>query len=302
LALLVGTGLLVRTMMNLSNVHSGYRTGHILTATVTAVQGDRDGFHRLALERVLAISGVQQAAFAWGVPLTGNDWPGEVEIEGQPAPSKASDRIPVPLRSVTPGYFDLLGQAISERRDFRSADTRGAPNVAVVNQTLVDRYFPHANPIGKKIWGNGRQRPPVEIVGVVTNGLTDDLTKSSQPEIYLCFWQAMAFSKHLVVRTVADPRFVIAAIQRELRSVDPTVSVENVKTLDQIRGESLASRTFIVVVVLVARVQHDRAWRVGHRDHAQDGIPCAIAEVDHRDRVGIVKRDVGNAFPGIDGD
>jgi putative ABC transport system permease protein len=208
------------------------------------VQGDRVAFHRKALERVRSLAGIQEAAFVWGLPLTGNDWPGNVEIEGLPPAVQASDRIAVPVRSVTPGYFDLLGQALIEGRDFRSSDGQGAPNVAIVNQSLVDRYLPHANPIGKKIWGNGRQRPPVEIVGVVANGRTDDLTKPPQPEVYLCFWQAMAFSKHLVARTTSDPRQAIALIQRELRDVDPTVSVENVKTLDQIRGDSLASRTF----------------------------------------------------------
>ena len=194
LALLVGSGLLIRTMMNLSAVQSGYKTTRILTATVTAVQGDLAAFHRKALERVSAISGVQKAAFAWGVPLTGNAWPGTVEIEGQPPARTAGDRIPVPIRSVTPGYFDLLSQAISLGRDFRASDTRGAPDVAVVNQALVDRYFPHANPIGRKIWGQGRQDPAVEIVGVVANGRTDDLTKAAEPEVYLCFWQARAFS------------------------------------------------------------------------------------------------------------
>ena len=243
-ALLVGTGLLVRTMMNLSQVASGYRTGHILTATVTAVQGDWDRFHLMALERVSAIPGVEKAAFAWGVPLTGNNWPGQLEIEGQPPASKASDRILLPLRSVTPEYFGLFGQTITEGRDFRPGDTRTSAGVAVVNQALVNRYFAHSDPIGKKIWGNGRQRPAVEIVGVVTNSRTDDLTKAAEPEVYLPLWQAQAFSKSLVVRTTADPRSMIAAVERELRSVDPTAAVENVKTMDEIRGDSLASRTF----------------------------------------------------------
>jgi len=250
LALLVGTGLLIRTMLNLSQVASGYRTEHILTATVTAVQGDWDRFHLMALERVSAIPGVQKAAFAWGVPLTGNDWPGELEIEGQPPASKASDKILIPLRSVTPGYFSLLGQTVTAGRDFQSTDTRGKTGVAVVNQALVDRYFAHANPLGKTIWGNGRQRPGVEIVGVVTNSRTDDLTKPAEPEVYLPLWQAQAWSKSLMVRTAADPRTMMAAVQRELRSVDPTVAIENVKTLDQIRSDSLASRTFAMQLLV----------------------------------------------------
>jgi putative ABC transport system permease protein len=244
LALLVGSSLLIRTMINLARVQSGYRMSHILTATVTAVQGDSQAFHRAALERVSNLAGVEKAAFAWGVPLTGNDWPGALEFEGQPPVAKASDRAQVPLRSVTPGYFDLLGQRMLEGRDFRNTDARGAPDVAIVNQALVDRYFANTSPIGKKIWGRGRERPAVQVVGVVANARTGDLTKAAEPEVYLCFWQAMAFSKHMVVRTVADPRTVMPAIERELRAVDPTVAVEHVKTMDEIRADSLASRTF----------------------------------------------------------
>lgn len=70
------------------------------------------------------------------------------------------------------------------------------------------------------------------------------MTQKPQPEIYLSFWQAGAFSKHLVIRTAADPLALAATIQHELRLVDPTVAVENVKTMDEIRGDSLASRTF----------------------------------------------------------
>jgi putative ABC transport system permease protein len=250
LALLVGSGLLIRTMINLAQVQSGYRTTHILTATVTAVQGNWLAFHRQALERVGNVAGVQKAAFAWGVPLTGNDWPGAVEFEGQPPVAKASDRAQVSIRAVTPGYFELLGQTISEGRDFRNTDSRGATDVTVVNQALVDRYFAHTNAIGKKIWGRGRNNPPVEVVGIASNARTGDLTKPAEPEIYLCLWQAQAFSKHLVVRTAGDPRSVMAAIQRELRAVDPTVAVEHVKTMDEIRVESLASRTFAMQLLV----------------------------------------------------
>ncbi len=77
LALLVGAGLLIRTMMNIANVQSGYNTGRILTMSVTSVQGNWSDFHHRALERVAALPGVQYAAFAWGVPLTGNNWSGD---------------------------------------------------------------------------------------------------------------------------------------------------------------------------------------------------------------------------------
>ena len=250
LALLVGAGLLIRTMSNLARVQSGYDTSHILTMTVTAVQGNWADFHRRALERVSTIPGVEHAAFAWGVPLTGNNWPGPVEVEGQPAVSRASDRISLPLRSVTKDYFKLMRMTVQDGRDFRSTDTGDFPTVAVVNQALVDRYFPHQNAMGKKIWLSGRERPPTTIIGIVANGRTNDLTQPPQPEIYLSLWQASAFSKHLVIRTVADPLLSAGAVRRELRLLDPTVAVENVKTLEDIRGDSLAARTFTMQLLV----------------------------------------------------
>jgi putative ABC transport system permease protein len=250
LALLVGAGLLIRTMINLSNVRSGYNTEHILTMSVTAVQGNWQDFHHRALQRVAALPGVSNAAFAWGVPLTGNNWPGSAEIEGQPAPSKESDQVSLPVRAVTPGYFTLLGLPISEGRDFRDTDAPKALDVAIVNQAFADRYFPKADPIGKKLWFNGRQKPPNEIVGLVTNGRTDDLTKAAEPEVYLSLWQASAFSKHLLVRTAADPRSIMTVVQRELHGVDPAVAIQNIQTLDQIRGDSQASRAFAMELLV----------------------------------------------------
>jgi putative ABC transport system permease protein len=243
LALLVGAGLLIRTMQNVANVRTGYSMDRVLTMTVTAVQGDWSDFHQRALERVSRVPGVQQAAFAWGTPLTGNDWPGMVELEGHPI-AKPADRFALPLRSVTPGYFALLRLTIADGRDFRSTDNRSAPPVAVVNQTLADRYFAGTRAIGKKLWLGGRDRPPAEIVGIVSDARTGDLTQAPQPEVYLSLWQSSAYSKDLVVRTEADPRAAIAVIRRELRAVDPTVAVERVKTLDDIRTDSLASRIF----------------------------------------------------------
>jgi putative ABC transport system permease protein len=244
LALLVGAGLLIRTMMNVSKVASGYSFDHILSMTVTAVQGEWMGFHTRALERVSALPGVQHAAFAWGVPLTGNNWPGAVELEGQPPAAKAADRLALPLRAVTQGYFALLGLTIAEGRDFRPTDAREAPRVAIVNQSLADRYFQGTTAIGKKLWLGPRENPSFEIIGVVSNARTSDLTRAAEPEIYMSLWQNSAFSKDLILRTTGDPRSIAAAVQRELRAVDATAAVENVKTLEQIRNDSLASRTF----------------------------------------------------------
>jgi putative ABC transport system permease protein len=292
LSLLVGAGLLIRTMSNLADVKTGYDTSRILTMSVTAVQGDWIDFHRRALERVSAMPGVKNAAFAWGVPLTGNSWPARVEIEDQPAVVKGSDQLLLPARAVTEQYFTLMGLAISEGRDFRSTDIRNAPNVAVVNRALADRYFPQANPIGKKIWFSGRQQPGTEIVGVVNNGRTDDLTQAAEPEIYLSLWQASAFSKHLVIRTTADPRALMGAIQRELYAVAPTAAVENLKTLEQIRADSLASRTFAMRLLVGFSIIACALTLIGIYGVLSLSVAARRREIAIRATVGANKRDI----------
>jgi putative ABC transport system permease protein len=294
LALLVGAGLLLRTTSNLSRVQSGYSVEQILTMTVTAVQGDWNNFHTLALERVSALAGVQGAAFAWGVPLTGNNWPGRVEVEGQPPIARPSDAVSLPVRSVTPGYFDILGVRIAEGRDFRSSDANKAARVAVVNRAFVDRYFPGTSAIGKKLWQGGRQQPPTEIVGVIANSRTDDLTRVPQPELYLSLWQAGAFSKDLVVRTTADPRLLMTALQKELRSVDPTVAIENVRTLEQVRDISVATRTFAMQLLVGFAMVASVLTLVGVYGVLSLSIASRRREIAVRSAVGAQQRDIRN--------
>ena len=294
LALLVGAGLLIRTMMNVSKVQTGYNAEHVLTMSVTAVQGDWLDFHHRALQRVSALSGVQYAAFAWGVPLTGNSWQGTVDIEGRPAAAKASDRPAVPTRSISEDYFKLMRLSIVAGRDFRSTDNRAAPNVAIVNQAFVDRYFSHTQATGKKLWPGGQQRRAMEIVGVVENGRTVDLTAKAEPEIYVPFWQAIAFSKHLVIRTTADPRSLMLAVQRELRAVDSTVAVENVKTMEQIRSDSLASRTFAMQLLAGFSIVGTVLTLVGIYGVLSLAVASRRREIAIRTAVGAGQRNIRN--------
>jgi len=288
----VGAGLLIRTMHNLANVQTGYDTGRILTLSVTAVQGNYNDFHRRALERVSSLPGVQFAAFAWGVPLTGNSWPGSVEIEGQPVPARPSDRLSIPLRSITQDYFQLLGQPVLEGRSFRSTDDNQAARVTIVNKALVDRYFPQSNPIGRKVRLPGAPNPDLEIIGVVSNGRTEDLTQAAEPEIYVSFWQMGAFSKHLVVRTAADPRAVAASIQRELRAVDPTSAVENLKTLEQIRDDSQASRSFAMQLLVGFAIIASALTLVGIYGVLSLSVAARRREIAIRTAVGAERRDI----------
>lgn len=251
LALLIGAGLMIRTLYNLDIVRPGYDTRNLLTMSVTAVDGNWQDFHERALEQVSALPGVEGAAFAWGVPLTGNAWPSRIEIEDYAPPDSSDDFVALPLRAVTSGYFDMLNQPVTVGRDFRNSDNAQAPQVAIVNEAFVDRYLGGGNAIGKTIWRQGRDSgPEVSIVGVIGNSRTNDLTEAAEPEVYLPLWQASAFSKHLVVRSAASPESVANSVRAALRAISPTVAIENVRTLEEIRGESLASRNFAMQLLI----------------------------------------------------
>jgi len=249
LTLLVGAGLLIQTMSNLAGVDSGFETEGVLTMSVTAVAGNWDAFHTSALETVSALPSVQLAAFAWGVPLTGNSWPGQYEIEGREELGEPGQSIALPIRSVTTGYFDLLGQSILEGRDFATTDNGEGPPVAIVNEAFVDRYLGTGAALGRRLMRN-EDSPRLEIIGVVSDSRTNDLTVRAEPEVYLPMWQAGPFSKHLVVKTSDASGAAALSVQQALRAVDPTVAVQNVKTLDQIRDDSWAARSFAMQLLV----------------------------------------------------
>jgi len=244
-ALLAGAGLLVRTARQLEAVRPGYDTAHVLAMTVTAMDRERwRDFHTRALASVASLPGVTHAAFAWGVPLTGNKWPAEIELPSAPAATRLGDRIQVPLRSITPDYFAVVGMRLLDGRAFSASDTDTAPPVAIVNQAFVRRHLSDRAPLGQSIRFTGSRGRPLTIVGIVADARTESLSEAPEPEMYMPFWQSGAFSKHLVLRVSGDPTAVAEAVRRELRAIDPTAAVEHVTTLDAIRRESLASWIF----------------------------------------------------------
>jgi len=257
--LLVGAGLLIRTVNNLGKVQPGYETQRILTMNVTLPNWDGKAWYDFAVRSIAQISalpGVKNAAFGWGLPLTGDKWVGTVTVEGQPDTGRLAEKVGASMRSVTPEYFDALGFRIVAGRSFRTSDNWNdwksvpepapgeTPYVCIINQAMAQKCFPNANPVGKTLRSPPWPKRPCVIVGVVADSRTEALTEDPQPEIYRSFLQCPVFTKHLIVRTHSNVPSLITAVQQELRAIDPTVAIENVKTMEQIRGESVASQTF----------------------------------------------------------
>ena len=261
-ALLLGAGLMIRTVSNLAHIPAGYDTEQIVTMTVTELKQAQPpsvandflrhlvDFHQRAMTQLTALPGVKSVAWVLGVPLTGDQWSAVVETSDSGHAEKLKDEIIVPVRAVSPNYFDTMGMQILAGRDFGAADNYTNRNLTViVNQAMADRYFVGSNAIGKRFrfvlrLGVQGTIHDAEIIGIAANSLEESLTKSPQPEIYLPYWHFPSAVKSLVVHTIGDPRRVLAGVEQTLRTVDPTVVLENARTLKQIRNDSIAPQLF----------------------------------------------------------
>jgi putative ABC transport system permease protein len=292
-ALLAGAALLVRTVKNLATVQPGYEVENILAVTVTTVTPNTfKEFHTRVLERVAALPGVTHAAFVWGLPLTGNKWPGTMELAGQSGSDRPFDQLSLPLRSVTPDYFEVMGVHLMDGRVFLPSDNADSPRVMVINQTLARRYFPGINPIGRRMNYPGDPKRPLEIIGVVSDTRTDALSEHAEPEVYLPFWQRGPFSKHLVLRAASDPRALAALVRREVHAVDPTAAVEHATTMAQIRRESIATRTFAMRLLLGFSVLATVLALVGIYGVLSLSVGSRIKEIAVRKAIGAQRHDI----------
>ena len=322
MTLLVGAGLLIRTTFNLARVPLGYSTQNILAMSVTQlryaprVEGMNDDdnwarrfmdFHRRALIRVAELPGIKNAAFAWGVPLTGNKWVGEVAIKGELTHGTYKDLAPVDMRSVTPDYFDTVGLRILAGRNFRSVEAfswppafmTNTPNVAIINQAMAERYFPDTDPVGKTFrFAFEGIHATAEIVGIAANSRTEAITQAAEPEVFFLFWQLPAGTKHLVVQTAADPRAFVATVQRELRAMDPMVVIDGVKTFEQLRSDSIAARLFAMRLLVGFSVAAGVLAVVGVYSVLSLSVGSRRREIAIRMAVGAQRREILGLFLG----
>ena len=292
--LLTGAALMIRTSVKLARIDPGYEMDNIMAATVTTVTPNSFlPFHTQVLDRVAALPGVSHAAFAWGVPLTGNKWPGIIEFVGRPDLGQVS----FPLRSVTADYFALMDMSIVAGRAFTDNDTNNAPLVMIVNQSLANRYFA-GDPLGRRLQFSGDPKRQWTIVGVIADTRTDALSQTPAPEIYLPFWQNGAFSKHLVVRSPSAPAGLFALVRREVQAVDSTASVERATTMDQIRRESLAPRTFAMRLLIGFSVVATALALVGIYGVLSLSVGSRLKEIAVRKAIGAQQQDILRAVLG----
>jgi predicted permease len=244
-ALLLGAGLLLRSLERLLAVDKGFDAGHVITGTLDLSPTrypeapQQVAFFRDLRERVKTLPGVQAVAFVNNLPLAGGT-NGEIAIEGKEFPKDAQPM--AEKRIATPGYFDVLRTPVLAGRAFTERDVAGAPVVVVVNKTFAERYFPGESPLGKRVaflWDiTGMQ----EIVGVVADVREQALHQPAAPAIYIPLAQRPMDYGYLIVRTTGDPASLVPTLRRAVTSLDRNLPIGEVRTLDEVVAQALAER------------------------------------------------------------
>ena len=247
LVLLVGAGLLMKSLVTMLRVDPGFDTRGLLTMRVALPparyheEGKATRFYEEVLRRVAAVPGVRGAALTSNLPLAGDGGTGTPQVVGRQTP--ASDLTEAHLRTVSANYFEVLGIPLVRGRAFGERDDVKAPPVLLVNQTYAERVFPGEDPVGRRATFKFTGDMQFEIVGVVGDEKVTSLDARTTPVVYFHSRQDSYFdSAALVARTdAADPLALASAVRDEVRALDPEVPVFAVQTLEQMVAGSRAA-------------------------------------------------------------
>jgi len=249
LMLLVGAGLLMRSLASLRSVDPGFDPRNVLTATIDIPEAKyntpeaRNGFFDRVLRKVRALPGVEAAATVDTLPLRGGSAQ-PVAVEGMP-PIPQSELPIVAVRNNSPTYFGTAGIPLMAGRDFDEGDTYGTPLVAIVSRRAAARFWPDQSPLGKRITLGLMSDEPREVVGVVGEVKTGQLDeREPEPAIYLPAAQLGGSGATLVVRTSVPPDSLSRAVVGAVRALDPEQPVLNLTTMEMVVERSLGQRRF----------------------------------------------------------
>ncbi len=243
LALLIGAGVLIRSVVRLSRVDLGFRTKRVLALTLAP--SSTGGAERARIRGLLATllhdlnghSGIRSAALVVDLPLKlGGNQSADVELQ----PKAQSWRID--LNGVSPGYFSTLGIPLLRGRDFTPAEIADDHRrVVILNATAARRLWPGEEAVGKRVvlsWGSGIPR---EVIGVVGDLRTMGPQTPPRPEVYLPYPQTLFDSVSLVVHTQGDPLAMAGEVRRQVRELDPGILIGNATTMEEIAADKIAS-------------------------------------------------------------
>ncbi len=258
LVLLIGAGLMIKSLASLLKVDPGFKPDKTLTMQI-ALLGSRYptanqqiGFFQAVTHRVEMLPGIQSAGLISSAPLSGGVYAGGFSIEGRVLTSEADDLVS-DRRMISPEYFNALGIPLLKGRGFTDRDDQTSPGVVIVSESWARRFFPNEYPIDKRIKLGGRDstRPWLSIVGIAGDVHDTALESNARPCVYIPYPQFPSSGMTLVVRAAIDPKALIPAIRDEVWAVDKDQPLTDVKTMDQYVADSVSPRRFNAMLLAI---------------------------------------------------
>jgi len=244
LVLLIGAGLMIKSFAKLINVSPGFNPENVLAVNV-ALSGSqyRDpaaigSFYQRVVEQLSSLPGAKSAAVVTALPMAGSFGGRYFGIEGRP-PQPPGQGFNARINVATPGYFETMNIPLIEGRDFDSRDVRGAPDVIILNQEAVRRFWPDESPIGQRVTVDNKTRTVIGVVGdVKQSGLDIDIT----PEMFWAYNQVPVPFGTLIVRTAGDPAAITSSVRGAMQQIDKDLPLYGIKTVNDVISDSVAPR------------------------------------------------------------
>jgi putative ABC transport system permease protein len=258
LTLLIGAGLLIRSFARVVGVDPGFQPHNLLVFNVSLPQAKypndtvRDQVLLRINEALNTTPGVVSAGGTSNIPFGGNWSTASFNVEGYQVPPNT----PSPwgdMRLITPTYFATMRAPLLAGRQFTAADRAGAPAVCIVDEELVHRYWPHSDPIGKRITFNMLTDSSIQwiqVVGVVGHLAHEGLDAQKRVQVYFPLAQNGLPFLGYVVRTAGDPMAALPSVRAAVRSVDPDLPLANVNTMEKLIESSTGQRRFAMLLLI----------------------------------------------------
>ena len=249
IVLLIGAGLFVRTLVNLSRTTLGFRSDRLLLFELDPPRTRYSSkqmtmLYRQLEEKIAAVPGVRSVSLS-NIAIIGDGYSGTTfHLPGRPAQSNQER---VQINSVGTDFFRTMGIPLLQGRGFTAHDTSSAPTVAVVNQALARRFFPRENPVGQIFEADPDDaNGPIQIVGVAADTRYADLRAETPPIFYIPYQQEPNASHMIVeVHTAAEPGAVLTQVRASVESLDRELPMIHVRTMtDQLNASLSAERIF----------------------------------------------------------
>ena len=313
LVLLISAGLLLRSLVQLQRVDTGFHADKLITATINLPQSEYArpeqwlAFNNELLERIKTLPGVDGAALGVGVPFLQPPFAVPFSIEGRSS-IRPGERTSVPLVEASPDYFEVMRIRLDQGRAFADSDVRQSQRVAIVNRAFVRQYFGEEDPIGRTV-GLGEPNPiRLQVVGVVADTVQSSVVVAPPALLYLPFAQRPFWITSFVIRGSAGTDGIANAFRHEVFRLAPTVPVLAVESMDESVKRSFAASRYrtllltllsvVALILAIVGIHGIVSYHVVRRTH-EIGIRMALGARPRLVLRGVLEQGLRLAIAGI---